>query len=91
MAISLAFGSLLLAACGTVHNRDTEYTQATSVPELKIPANVPAEKFSNSYPIPPITGDKPVTPADLVPPGLTEAEDKAEKDAINDKNNEVTK
>ena len=84
--ISLA---LLLSACGFIHNRETEYTQANSIPELKIPAGVSTEKLDNHYPIPPIQGDKPVAPADLTPPGLTEAENKAEQETNAEKNKEV--
>jgi uncharacterized lipoprotein len=87
-AISLSLIALFLGACSQIHNRETEYTEASSIPELKIPTNVAAEQFNNSYPIPSIPGNKPVEAADLSPPGLSEAEEKAEQETINAKNKE---
>lgn len=80
IALILIISAALLSACSSIHNRETEYTRATSISELKIPQNISTQTLDNHYPIPPLKGDAPVTPADLTPPGLTAAENKAEQD-----------
>ena len=78
IALILIISATLLSACSSIHNRETEYTRATSISELKIPQNISTQTLDNHYPIP-RRGCTRHT-CGFNPPGLTAAENKAEQD-----------
>lgn len=67
--LSLIVTSLLLNACGIIHNHSDDYLSATSEPALKMPASASNAQVKDYYTIPEMK-DNDVKPISLVPPGL---------------------
>lgn len=62
--------SYLYGENGVIHNRDTTYLKARSIPPLTIPPGISSSTIHQEYPVPERSYPASAQKVSLVPPGL---------------------